>query len=215
MDSAFGIRCRDFLLLAADTVVTDGRSPLKLTQGYDKIVEIDGNKAVAAVGPLADCKNFTDFLKANIYLNGIRAGRPMTTPASANFARTELSLALRKGPYQCDLLVGGMSPDGSEAKLYWIDYLGTLIEVDKGAHGICAHLLYGLMDKFYREDMSIDDALKLVQMCINELATRFLITQREFLVKTLTKDGISKRYMTATIERVVGSAPLVVTTGSP
>lgn len=205
MDSTFGIRCRDFLIIAADTVVADGRSPLKLAQGYDKIIEVDGNKAIAAVGPLADCKNFTDFLKANIYLNGIRAGRPMSTPASANFARTELSLALRKGPYQCNLLVGGMSPDGSEAQMYWIDWLGTLLKVDKGAHGICAHLLYGLMDKYYREDMSLEEATKLIQMCINELSTRFLLTQREFLIKILTKDGITKHYMTATQERLTAS----------
>ena len=47
--------------------------------------------------------------------------------------RTELAQALRKGPYQVNLLIGGYDLQEQRAKLYWMDYLGTLQQVNKGA----------------------------------------------------------------------------------
>jgi 20S proteasome subunit beta 4 len=40
--------------------------------------------------------------------------------------RTELAEALRRGPYQVNCLIGGFEHSTGEAKLYWMDYLGTL-----------------------------------------------------------------------------------------
>ena len=40
--------------------------------------------------------------------------------------RTELATALRKGPYNVNILMGGYDLNENRAKLYWMDYLGTL-----------------------------------------------------------------------------------------
>ncbi len=50
---------------------------------------------------------------------------------AANFIRRTLATALRKGPYQTNLLLGGWDEkDG--AALYYIDYMGSLQKVDFG-----------------------------------------------------------------------------------
>ena len=46
----------------------------------------------------------------------------------------ELATALRKGPFQANLLLAGF--DAKEgASLYYIDYLGSMQRVETGAHG--------------------------------------------------------------------------------
>ncbi len=40
--------------------------------------------------------------------------------------RTELSAALRKAPYQVNCLIGGFDHKDGNAKLFWMDYFGTL-----------------------------------------------------------------------------------------
>ncbi len=50
------------------------------------------------------------------------------------FHRSEVAEALRKGPYQANSLIAGYDEDGPA--LYWLDYLGTLQRVTKGAHGL-------------------------------------------------------------------------------
>ncbi len=60
--------------------------------------------------------------------------------------RTELAQALRKGPYQVNCLIGGFDHLDGTAKLYWMDYFGTLQQVSKGAHGYAAYFVNSVMD---------------------------------------------------------------------
>ena len=62
----------------------------------------------------------------NIELQELRTGIPLSLDASANFMRTEMAKALRQAPFQVNLLYGGWDEHENRAKLYWMDYLGTL-----------------------------------------------------------------------------------------
>jgi 20S proteasome subunit beta 4/signal peptidase len=46
------------------------------------------------------------------------------------------------------------------------------------------------MDKEYRDDLNEADAVKIVEQCIHELHTRFLISQKNFIIKVVDKDGV-------------------------
>jgi 20S proteasome alpha/beta subunit len=46
------------------------------------------------------------------------------------------------------------------------------------------------MDKEYRENQTEAEAIQLVQHCINEVQTRFLISQTNFIIKAVDKDGV-------------------------
>ena len=108
---------------------------------------------------------------------------------AAEFTRNEYAEALRQSPYQVNSLLSGFdSIDG--AQLYWIDYLGTLQKVRYGAHGYAAYFVLSVMAEFYKPDLSLEEAKNIMNHCVSELRTRFMISQDHFVVKVVDKDGV-------------------------
>jgi 20S proteasome subunit beta 4 len=100
-----------------------------------------------------------------------------------------LAKALRKGPYQTNLLLGGYDADAG-ASLYFIDYLSALAKVNFGAHGYASNFILSVFDRDWKPDMSLEQGLEVIRKCIHELHTRFLISQPNFVIKVVDKDGI-------------------------
>jgi 20S proteasome alpha/beta subunit len=103
--------------------------------------------------------------------------------------RSILAENLRKSPYAANCLIAGVDDKG--AHLYWLDYLGSLQKVTKGALGYGSHFLYGIMDNYYNSNFSIEEGRKCVAACIKELTTRFVIALENFTVRLIDKDGIT------------------------
>lgn len=93
----------------------------------DKILSINPTKALAMTGPQGDRAHFGEFVQKNMHLYELRHSIKISTHAVANFARNELSTAIRKGPYEVNCLLGGV--DDNVPSLYLLDYLGTLAKV--------------------------------------------------------------------------------------
>jgi 20S proteasome subunit beta 4 len=112
--------------------------------------------------------------------------------ATANFLRSEIDGSFRRrgGPFMVNCLLGGYDTVEQSAKLYWIDYVGTLQQVTKGAHGYAGYFVNSVLDNNWRQGMSLDEGLDAVKKCILELKTRFIINQPNFVAKIVTKDGV-------------------------
>jgi 20S proteasome subunit beta 4 len=80
----------------------------------------------------------------------------------------------------------------SSPALYWVDYLGTSIEVPFAAHGYGAHFTLSTMDRFHRPDMSVQEGIELLKMCIGELKKRFIVDLGTFKVRLVDRDGIKE-----------------------
>ena len=119
-----------------------------------------------------------------------RTSHELSVEATAQYTRTELANALRKGPYQVNLLIGGYDTYDGVAKLYWMDYLGTLQQVAKGAHGYAAYFVNSVLDNNFKHNMTLDEGIHTIKKCIEELKTRFIINQPTFVAKAVTKEGI-------------------------
>lgn len=78
-----------------------------------------------------------------------------------------------------------------------MDYLGTLTELPFAAHGYASYFVLSLMDRHYRRDMSLEEGMSLLKMCIQELKTRFIVNLPEFSVKVITPTGIENIIVTA------------------
>ena len=89
-----------------------------------------------------------------------------------------------------NLLLGGYDEPSSEPALYWIDYLGTLVQVPFAAHGYASYLTLSTMDRYHRPDMSLEEGLQLLKQCINEMRTRFVIDVGSFSVRIITREGV-------------------------
>ena len=157
----------------------------------DKITELTSHSAIAVSGPNCDLVNFTQFIAKNLKLYELsNDGTKLSTHAQANFARGELAHALRKGPYQVNVLIGGYD-EGQGGSLYFMDYLGALQKVPYGSQGYASNFCLSIMDReCMPEGMDETAALTIVDRCIQELKTRFLIAQPNFMVKVIDKDGV-------------------------
>ena len=115
-------------------------------------------------------------------------GHGLSTDDTAQFIRSELAEAIRRGPYSVNCLLAGF--EGDEPRLYWIDYLGSVIETSKAAHGYAEYLTSSVMDTLQSSDLTEEQGLKIIDRCLNSMKDRFVISQSSFSIKIVRKDGI-------------------------
>lgn len=56
-------------------------------------------------------------------------------------------------------------------------------QVPYGAHGYGSNFTLSVMDRDYVKGLTLDEALAIIDKCIHELHTRFLIAQTNFVIK--------------------------------
>ena len=187
MDSVFGLAGKDFALIASDASVA--RSILVFKHDVDKIVELDSHKMMVGAGVAADNAAFSEYVQKNLKLYELNNDVKLDTAAAASFIRNELAVALRKGPYQTNLLMAGY--DAQEGvSLHWIDYLASHAKVPFGAHGYAGNFIISIFDREWKHNMTLEQGLAIIRMCLHELKTRFMISQPQFVVKVVDKDGV-------------------------
>jgi 20S proteasome alpha/beta subunit len=100
----------------------------------------------------------------------------------------QLATALRKGPYQSNLLLAGWD-DNEGVSLYQMDYMASLSKVNFGAHGYAANFILSVFDRDWKQGLTLEEGLEVVRRCIHELKTRFLISQPVFTLKVVDQSG--------------------------
>jgi len=179
-DSVIGFVGEDYVLLAADS--SQSRSIVLMKPDEDKIFPMENNKLLAASGDCGDKSQFCTFIEKNINLYTLRTGTSLTTHAAAHFIRNEMADSLRRKPYHVNMLFGGVDPDGLPS-LYFIDYLASMSKMDFACAGYAGYFVLSLMDKHYRKGMDLESGMKLMQLCIQELQTRLVVNQSNFIIK--------------------------------
>eukprot|EP00286_Rhodomonas_abbreviata_P000709 CAMPEP_0181288156 /NCGR_PEP_ID=MMETSP1101-20121128/177_1 /TAXON_ID=46948 /ORGANISM="Rhodomonas abbreviata, Strain Caron Lab Isolate" /LENGTH=179 /DNA_ID=CAMNT_0023392249 /DNA_START=108 /DNA_END=643 /DNA_ORIENTATION=- len=179
MDSVFGLVGDGFAIIAADA--SAARSILVFKHDEDKIMELDSHKLLVSAGTPADCATFNEYIQRNLKLYELNNDVSLGTHGAAHFIRGELATALRKGPYQANLLLAGHDAQTGVA-LYQMDYMAALSKVNFGAHGYAAAFILSVFDRDWVKGMNVEQSLDVVRKCIHELKTRFLISQPVFIL---------------------------------
>lgn len=115
--------------------------------------------------------------------------RSLTTKGCAHYIRGQLAEALRKNPYQVNLLLAGYDQSPS---LYYIDYLASMQPVQYGAHGYGSYFALSTMDKYYHKDLSLEEGKDLMKKCLTEIKKRLVLNAPKFVVKLVDKNGIQE-----------------------
>ncbi|TMW62164.1 hypothetical protein Poli38472_009657 [Pythium oligandrum] len=194
-ESIFGLVGKDFVLLAVDAKAA--RSILVYKDDEDKTTALDSHKLLAATGPQSDRVGFSEYIQKNMKLYELRNGVTLNGAATANYVRGELARFLRKSPYQVNLLIGAVdeeaTPDSMNTfvpSLHWIDYLGSMVKVNFGIHGYGSNFCLSIFDREWKPDLSLDEAVKIMKMCHNELEQRFLVRNGQWIFKVVDANGI-------------------------
>lgn len=187
MDSTFALVGDGFVIVAADA--SAARSILVFKHDEDKIMALDSHKLLVGAGVPADTSAFNEYISKNLNLYELNNDVKLGTQATANYMRNELATALRKGPYQTNILLGGHdSVDGTS--LYTMDMYAYLSKVNFGAHGYAANFILSVFDRDWKKGMNLEEGLEVVRKCIHELKTRFLISQPVFVIKVVDHNGV-------------------------
>jgi hypothetical protein len=76
--------------------------------------------------------------------------------------------------------------------LFWLDQYGALQKVTYGAHGHAASLLWSTLDRGWRPDLSLAEAMALLDDCRQRLQERFLFnpgSRPTFCIKCIDRHG--------------------------
>lgn len=196
--TARGHRCPhcSFTIIAADCTVA--RSIITYKHDEDKIMQASNSLVLASAGPVADRLAYSESMAANIKLYSLRNGIECDVSAAAHYCRrrvsstgvhcaacrcadshvtnpprafVQLADALRKAPYQVNVLIAGVdkapaatggaggagagASGGAAAKpkavpgLYFMDYMASLHKMNYAAHGYAGFFLYALLDRHW------------------------------------------------------------------
>ena len=155
-----------------------------------QIIELDSTKILGTVGEPADRSSYTEWLRANMSLYALQNEMTLSTAGSANWIRSSMATNLRKRMTQCNMLLGGYDADEGSASLYFCDYLATLHKMPFACHGHASSFILSIFDREWRPNMSLDEAKVVMGKCIAELHKRFMISQPNFMIKVVDKDGV-------------------------
>ncbi|ODA81239.1 hypothetical protein RJ55_04203 [Drechmeria coniospora] len=203
MEVLLGITGKDFTLIAASKAAMRGATILKASD--DKTRSLNKHVLMAFSGESGDTVQFAEYIQRNAQLYSMRNETELSPSALAHFVRGELASSLRsRKPYNVNLLMGGVDPITGKPHLYWLDYLAALAEVPYAAHGYAQYYCLSILDKHHHPDIELDEGIKLLQLCTDELKRRLPVDFKGMIVKAIKADGI--REIEFDDDRVVKSA---------
>merc|ERR1711918_75269 len=184
-----GIQCDDCVPLMCDQSAC--RSIVRFNDDQDKIFPLDSHMAMASVQKKGgDSAQFSEYVQKNLKLYQLRTGTSLSTHATANFVRGELARYLRQRPYYVDLLIGGYDEEQGPT-LYYLDYLASMQKLTYGAHGYAGYFVTSTIDRYYTPGISREEGMEILRKCVAEITQRFMVNTPNFLVKVVSKDGIT------------------------
>ena len=137
---------------------------------------------------------FAEYVGKNIQLYKMINGIELSPYACANFTRHEMATSLRsRNSFLANLVVGGYSTnarDQERVQLYSIDYLGAMVSANVVAHGFCQFFALGVGDRLWKEDLSVDEAVAMLQIMVNELGKRMAAYPHCVFVRIIDAQGI-------------------------
>ena len=147
-----------------------------------------------SAGEPGDVVQFAEYVGKNIQLYKMINGIELSPYACANFTRHEMATSLRsRNSFLANLVVGGYSTnerDQNRAQLYSIDYLGAMVSANVVAHGFCQFFALGIGDRLWKEDLTVNEALFMLQTIVNELGKRMAAYPHCVFVRIIDAQGI-------------------------
>lgn len=96
-----------------------------------------------------------------------------------------------KNAYKVNFLLGGVDPKTELPSLYWMDHLANCVKVPFGVQGYSSYFCNSIMDRYWKPNLTLEEAKGLLKKCIQEMETRFVGNFQTYTVKLVDKRGIT------------------------
>jgi len=190
-----GIVCKNGIVLAADKRASAGY--MIASKEIDKVFPIYDNMAMTIAGLVSDAQLITKIIKAELRLKAIRTNKEPTVKETANMLAS-LSYSNIRRPSMVPGIVGfllGGKDSNSGFNLYEIGIDGSITKCSKFcSDGSGMELAIGVFETLYKEDMTVDEGVKLAVQAINAAIQRNIATGDGIDVYAITDKGVNKVY---------------------
>jgi len=188
-----GIVCKDGIILAADRRVSAGY--MIAYKKMQKVFPITDTIAVTIAGLVSDAQLISKYIKAELNLKKIRTGKDPTAKEAANLLANIVYGNIRKFsavPGIVGFLLGGVDGNG-KCSLYEIGIDGSITLHDNFcSDGSGSPFAFGVLETFYKENLTVEEGIKLATKSINAAIQRDLPTGEGIDIYTITSKGVKQ-----------------------
>lgn len=187
-----GLVVKDGVALATDTRATAGF--FVAHRKCKKVFPLSDYAAITIAGRVADAQNLIDYLRANVRYYSVLWNRPMPIISIARLA-ANMAFRWRLFPYEVQLIIAGVDSQGPH--IFNVDLYGTLTEEKIFSTGSGSPIAYGILESEYDENMSVEEAAKLVFKAVAAAIQRDIGSGDSIDVAYIKVDG---KYTELTLE---------------
>ncbi len=181
-----GIVTKDGIVLATDKRATAGY--FIANKNVKKIWKIDNHVAATMCGSVADVQRLLDELTRVAHSHKIDTGKPIPIKSLASYASLVL-FSSRPFILVVHIIIGGYDPNEGPV-LYALDWFGTVTRETKyTSTGSGSPIAFGVLEDGYREDMSINEALRLAVRAVYAAMMRDPGSGEGIVAVTITREG--------------------------
>ncbi len=191
--TTIGVVCKDGIVLAADKRVSSGN--VVINHEENKIIPINDNIAVTTAGNASDAQLLIKLLRSELEIKEMRKDSEVKVKEAANLLARMVYQNIRRPsmiPGISHFILGGHDESGEY--LYDIFADGTITQHKKYVASGSGSLTggYGILDTEWKQNMSIDEGVKVAVKAINAALQRDMFTGDGVDVYTVTSKGVKK-----------------------
>lgn len=190
--SLVGIVCKDGVVMASDKKVTMG-GQLVADKNFQKTHKINDYLIMSMAGTVSDAQVNHKLIGAQLKIKELKDRKRPTVKESVNFIATMKFQTIRRPsmiPSIVGNLVAGVDTSG-KTSLYNIGPDGAIVQVtDYDASGSGMQYIWGLLERQYKENLTIEQGVELAIEGIKSSSQRDTASGCGIDVFTITKDGI-------------------------
>ncbi len=182
-----GLKCKDGAVIATDSLISWGT--MVLTDKGIKAFKLTDTIVLASAGLTSDYQMLVNRIKAQIRLYEMDQKKPITVKALAKMIANTL-YRRKLNPLFVQTIVVGVD---DEPALYALDMGGSLLEEDYAATGSGVQTAYGVLEKEYREGITVKEAEEIAVDSVRAGIERDVQSGGKVHVMTVTEDGVEER----------------------
>ena len=183
------IMVKDGVVVGTESQATAGYTVA--TKQAQKLFQINDFTAATISGGVADCQYVISRLQALSRLKQIEDNQVPDPKYIANICRNILFSG--RSYYLSLMIIAGYSNEINSGILYGIDLLGTLYEEDKYlSYGSGSPFSLGVLEADWKQDLTIDEGLKLVKTAITSSRERDAASGFKIQLCSIDKSGFKQ-----------------------
>ena len=158
-------------------------------KNIDRFINVSNNVIVSSSGDYSDFQELARILQEKSHKAQVYSGKREASvdDIANNIAHMCYEKRDKQDPYYLQAIVGGVKND--EKKLFYVDMYGNIFQDKYICTGFSLMICPPIIDRCYKEDMTLEEAQDLLVKCFQALVARQTIIADVVSFAIVNKDG--------------------------